>query len=77
MQFTGQLGTAESVPGGIVPGFFCAGTATWKGPFPAGEVAAAAAGKAGITDMVSGTLTVTPAVASQLAAGDASWWEFH
>ena len=72
----GYLGSL-SQPGLIQPGFCFQGYAVWKGPYPVAQMPGYPFGKGNPIDVVSGTFRVTNAVASQMAASDAQWWEFH
>lgn len=74
---TGTLGTAQAQPGNLQPGYFCTGYAEWRGPFPLAEVGGYALTPGEPIKAVAGTVSVPPAVASQMAVSDASWWVFH
>lgn len=77
MPLTGMLGTPQSQPGQLQPGYTCAGTAIWRGPFPM-RITFGNFDPGAYLDRPVGTqFNVPGSVASQMAAGDPIWWEFH
>lgn len=68
MAFTSMPGT----PGLVSPGYHGTGIAVWRGPFPSSEAVIN-----GTPIRVIGQTTVPLATASQMAASDPTWWEFH
>ena len=79
MPLTGQLGTIYSQPGAVQPGYFCTGNAAWLGdwPLPGFIEQMREAGLIVERPPYPGQYTVTPAVASQIAASDPYWWGLH
>lgn len=85
MPLTSMLGTIESQPGQTQPGYFCASTATWRGPYvgvinpiPGGQLTPTNGVTATIVNVADGySFIVAPAIASQLANSGRTWWEFH
>lgn len=74
---TGALGGPNSTGGQLQPGYFCRGIARWRGNFPMTVQFAPWGDANNALHPIGDSFQVTPAVASQLAAGDPDSWEFH
>lgn len=78
MPRTGTLGSPQSALGQIQPGYHYTTTAVWKGPFPMRIAGPNFNPNVGQVQPIGTVFTGLPqSVASQLAAGDLQWWEFH
>ena len=62
--------------GVIQPGYFYTGTTIWQGPFDT-QIAFGFTRGAVLSVPRGRALAIAPNVASQFAAGDAAWFEFH
>lgn len=64
--------------GVLQPGYFCKGTAVWKGPE---QIAQMVGYQFGVPNEIETAgppaFAVTPVIASQMALSDANWWDFH
>ena len=78
MPVTGVIGSIQSQPGQVQPGYTYTSTAIWRGPFAMHLAGAAFDPNVGHVYPVGTIFTgLSGPVASQLAASDPLWWEFH